>query len=280
MVSPGRREARRNKEPEDAQHARQDRTRRTLCDRRYRERFQGVLSRRGVAGGARARARSARPAASSDGSIWHRDDAAVAQRAGRAGDPRSRRRRTRWRARPTTISPSRWRSARRAFRAWRRCRCRTPISPPGSLSAASRSFGFRGALVNGFSQVGDLDTTVYYDLKQYWPFWQVVEAARRAVLPASAQPAAARRPDLRRPSLAARTDLGVRPGDRGAFVAADGLRAVRRVSAHPDRARPHGRGAAVQHVARRSYQRLDSKPAQSAPVQEEHRRITSTPTST
>ena len=38
-----------------------------------------------------------------------------------------------------------------------------------------KDFGFRGALVNGFSQVGDLDTTVYYDLKQYWPFWQVVE---------------------------------------------------------------------------------------------------------
>jgi 2,3-dihydroxybenzoate decarboxylase len=30
-------------------------------------------------------------------------------------------------------------------------------------------------LVNGFSQVGDLETTVYYDLKRYWPFWQVVE---------------------------------------------------------------------------------------------------------
>jgi 2,3-dihydroxybenzoate decarboxylase len=35
--------------------------------------------------------------------------------------------------------------------------------------------GFKGALVNGFSQVGDADTAVYYDLKQYWPFWQVVE---------------------------------------------------------------------------------------------------------
>jgi gamma-resorcylate decarboxylase len=35
--------------------------------------------------------------------------------------------------------------------------------------------GFKGALVNGFSQVGDAETTVYYDLKQFWPFWQVVE---------------------------------------------------------------------------------------------------------
>jgi gamma-resorcylate decarboxylase len=33
--------------------------------------------------------------------------------------------------------------------------------------------GFRGALVNGFSQVAE--TNVYYDLPQYRPFWQVVE---------------------------------------------------------------------------------------------------------
>ena len=33
--------------------------------------------------------------------------------------------------------------------------------------------GFRGVLVNGFSQVAE--TIVYYDLPQYRPFWQVVE---------------------------------------------------------------------------------------------------------
>jgi 2,3-dihydroxybenzoate decarboxylase len=44
------------------------------------------------------------------------------------------------------------------------------------LQRCVKELGFRGALVNGFSQVGDADTTVYYDLKQFWPFWQVVEA--------------------------------------------------------------------------------------------------------
>jgi 2,3-dihydroxybenzoate decarboxylase len=34
---------------------------------------------------------------------------------------------------------------------------------------------FKGALVNGFSQVGDPNTIVYYDLPQFWPFWGVVE---------------------------------------------------------------------------------------------------------
>jgi 2,3-dihydroxybenzoate decarboxylase len=35
--------------------------------------------------------------------------------------------------------------------------------------------GFRGALANGFSQVGDANTAVYYDLKRYWPFWGTVQ---------------------------------------------------------------------------------------------------------
>jgi predicted TIM-barrel fold metal-dependent hydrolase len=35
---------------------------------------------------------------------------------------------------------------------------------------------FKGALVNGFSQVNDPGSAVYYDLPQYWPFWGVVES--------------------------------------------------------------------------------------------------------
>ncbi len=35
--------------------------------------------------------------------------------------------------------------------------------------------GFRGALVNGFSQIDDPDTAVYLDLPQYRPFWALVE---------------------------------------------------------------------------------------------------------
>jgi gamma-resorcylate decarboxylase len=43
------------------------------------------------------------------------------------------------------------------------------------LQRAVKQLGFRGALVNGFSQANDAATTVYYDLPQYWPFWGVVE---------------------------------------------------------------------------------------------------------
>jgi gamma-resorcylate decarboxylase len=35
--------------------------------------------------------------------------------------------------------------------------------------------GFRGALVNGFSEVGEDDAAVYYDVKSCWPFWAEVE---------------------------------------------------------------------------------------------------------
>ena len=38
-----------------------------------------------------------------------------------------------------------------------------------------RDLKFKGALVNGFSQVGTADSAVYYDLPQYRPFWAEVE---------------------------------------------------------------------------------------------------------
>lgn len=43
------------------------------------------------------------------------------------------------------------------------------------LERCVKDLGFRGALVNGFSQVGDAQTGVYYDLPHYRPFWAVVE---------------------------------------------------------------------------------------------------------
>ncbi|MCA6111198.1 amidohydrolase family protein [Bradyrhizobium cenepequi] len=43
------------------------------------------------------------------------------------------------------------------------------------LTRCINELGFKGGLVNGFSQVGDAETMVYYDLPHYWPFWAVVE---------------------------------------------------------------------------------------------------------
>jgi gamma-resorcylate decarboxylase len=43
------------------------------------------------------------------------------------------------------------------------------------LQRCIKELGFKGALVNGFSQVGEKDTAVYYDLPQYLPFWEALE---------------------------------------------------------------------------------------------------------
>jgi predicted TIM-barrel fold metal-dependent hydrolase len=40
------------------------------------------------------------------------------------------------------------------------------------LERCVKDLGFKGALVNGFSQLGE--RALYYDLPQYWPFWGVV----------------------------------------------------------------------------------------------------------
>jgi predicted TIM-barrel fold metal-dependent hydrolase len=50
-----------------------------------------------------------------------------------------------------------------------------PDGATRELERCVKELGFRGALVNGFSQVGDEDTAVYYDLPQYRPFWAMAE---------------------------------------------------------------------------------------------------------
>jgi gamma-resorcylate decarboxylase len=43
------------------------------------------------------------------------------------------------------------------------------------LERCVTQLGFKGALVNGFTQAGDGNAVLYYDLPQYWPFWEVCE---------------------------------------------------------------------------------------------------------
>src|SRR5581483_8856783 len=50
-----------------------------------------------------------------------------------------------------------------------------PRAAADELKRCVREVKFRGALVNGFSQVGSADTAVYYDAAQYRPFWAEVE---------------------------------------------------------------------------------------------------------
>lgn len=51
-----------------------------------------------------------------------------------------------------------------------------PAAAGRELERAVRQLGFRGALVNGYSSIGDLDTAAYYDEPRYLPFWEQVAA--------------------------------------------------------------------------------------------------------
>ena len=51
----------------------------------------------------------------------------------------------------------------------------TPELATRELTRCVKELGFRGALVNGFSQVADNPSGIYYDVKAYWPFWAEVE---------------------------------------------------------------------------------------------------------
>lgn len=49
-----------------------------------------------------------------------------------------------------------------------------PDAAARELERCVRQLGFRGALANGFTQIGE--ATAYYDLPRYWDFWRCVEA--------------------------------------------------------------------------------------------------------
>jgi 2,3-dihydroxybenzoate decarboxylase len=50
-----------------------------------------------------------------------------------------------------------------------------PDAAIAELTRAVNDLGFKGVMVNGFSQVGDADTIVYSDDLRYRPFWATVE---------------------------------------------------------------------------------------------------------
>ena len=50
-----------------------------------------------------------------------------------------------------------------------------PHAAVEELTRCVKELGFCGALVDGFSQIGEADSAVYYDLPQYRPFWATVQ---------------------------------------------------------------------------------------------------------
>ena len=50
-----------------------------------------------------------------------------------------------------------------------------PEAAAQELQRCVNELGFCGALVNGFSQIEQEESAVYLDLRQYWPFWKIVQ---------------------------------------------------------------------------------------------------------
>jgi predicted TIM-barrel fold metal-dependent hydrolase len=50
-----------------------------------------------------------------------------------------------------------------------------PDAAARELERSVRDLGFHGCLVNGFAQVGNADTIVYYDDRRFADFWKIVE---------------------------------------------------------------------------------------------------------
>lgn len=62
------------------------------------------------------------------------------------------------------------------FRGFAALPMQDPEHASRELERCVKDLGFKGALVNGFSQVNSRDNAVYYDIKPYWDFWQTVQS--------------------------------------------------------------------------------------------------------
>ena len=133
------------------------------------------------------------------------------------------------------------------------------------LERCVKELGLRGALVNGFSQVGDAESAVYYDLPAYRPFWATVEKldAPFYLHPRNPVPRDARiyegHPWLMGPIWAFGQETAC-DGPRPAY----GVGPVLCSSAAEYHSRPYGREPALRDLARRQFERLDPKPEQVA----------------
>jgi 2,3-dihydroxybenzoate decarboxylase len=62
------------------------------------------------------------------------------------------------------------------FQAFAALPLQDPDAAAQELVRCVKELGFRGAMVNGFSEIDIEESSFYYDLPQYWPFWATVES--------------------------------------------------------------------------------------------------------
>jgi len=50
-----------------------------------------------------------------------------------------------------------------------------PVAATAELTRCATQLGFPGVMVNGFTNIGDVDTGWYYDHERFWPVWERAE---------------------------------------------------------------------------------------------------------
>jgi hypothetical protein len=123
-----------------------------------------------------------------------------------------------------------------------------PEAAVRELTRCVKDLGFKGVLVNGFSQS---QTATLLRPAALSAILAGGRAAKRAVLSAPTSCAATGFPHLRGPSMDDWRSLGVRPRDRGSRATTNGIWAIRQVSAPNHTAGTSRRRTAGRHLASR-----------------------------
>ena len=123
------------------------------------------------------------------------------------------------------------------------------------LDRCISNLGFKGVLINGYSNIGDMNTAQYLDEAPVWDFWARVEALGVPVYLHPRPPLMNQRRAYEGYEAPVRLALGFRCRNFLAHAASDPERAVRPLSPDPGYSRPHGRGTSVPAAAGREWLR-------------------------
>ena len=120
------------------------------------------------------------------------------------------------------------------------------------LDRCVSKLGFKGVLINGYSNIGDMNTAQYLDEAPVWDFWARVDALGVPVYLHPRPPLMSQRRAYEGYEVLARFALGFWRRNFLALAASDPERVVRPLSPAPGHSRPPGRGTSLPSAAGRA----------------------------
>ena len=101
-----------------------------------------------------------------------------------------------------------------------------PKAAADELERAVRQLGFKGALVNGYSNIGDENTAEYLDEPKFYPFWERAQDSRRTDLSAPSRSTSHAAAHLSRTPGTPGGDVGIWRRNRNSCAKADYKRTI------------------------------------------------------